>query len=168
MKNLADKIVLQKEKELKEVLSEARLDGYASGNVNDNGDGTKFTDYRSGSWLVVDTWVGGEPFGGMVNVFYDGRICWSMVYEGQIEDGERRPKVEAFLQEALSQPNSPFAVRGPRYHGHDKGADALRYSCDSCDGSFNIGKFDIKDQIADLNGKVFYFGRCWGGWKNIY
>lgn len=169
MRNLANKIVLEKGDELKRVLSEARLDGYASGNVNDNGNGTKFTDYRSGSWVVEDTWGGGEPFGGMINAFYNDILCWNMGYEGKIEDNERKAEVEAFLKEALSQPNSAFAVRGPRYYGSSGGKNALRYSCDcSNEEIFDIGKFEIKDEITNLNGEILYSGKCWGGWKNIY
>lgn len=169
MGNLANIGVLGKRDELQEVLRKALLNGYASGNINDNCDGTKFTDYRSGNWYVVDYWEGGEPFGGITRVYYDEVICWSMGYQGQIENVKRRAEVESFLKEALSQPNSAFVVRGPSYYGGGEGEDALRYSCDNClEGLFDISNFEIEDKIISLNGNVLYHGRFMGGWKNIY
>lgn len=167
MKHPDIQALFKKDYELKEIFRKALLEGYVSGDTHRHGDGTKFSEYQSGDWYVAEYWLGGNPFSGIVEIRYQETICWSMIYRGKTSKS-RRKETKAFLKEALSQPNSAFAVRGPNYYGVDSGGDAMRYLCDNhAGGIFDIGDFVIQDKIFSLDGKMLYQGEFKGGWTNV-
>jgi hypothetical protein len=145
------------------VYREALSSGYGIGNYNSHGNSTYSSEYQSGQYCVCDAWGGGQPSTGKTDIFYDGKLVWSMVYRDHI-NLEHKKAVKSFLKETLSLPLSvdDLPIRGPSYCGDGN----HRYTCDS-EGSFDIGEFVVRDKIVDLNGNVLYSGVCIGGWTNV-
>lgn len=170
----ANRIVLEKTKELARVLRASQMAGYASGQANDNGDGTKFTEYREGCWLVVDEWGGGRPSRDVTDVYYEGILCWSITGRdvlyvdaepGSEEYLDQKDIIVAFLRDALVASDGRYPLRGPSCFGTGN----LRYYCESVHReSSDIGEMFIREKIVDLEGNMLYAGTWIGGWTNLY
>jgi hypothetical protein len=175
MSRKTDPKVLELPTVLANVLRAAVLDGYSSGNVNDNGNGTSYSDYRNGPWQIIDHWGGGHPSVDLTEVFYEDVLCWSMTGRDDLRIphdesyAAKKTEIIDFLKEALTAPNNDCPVRGPGYYGTGE----LRYHCDSLfrgedhPAGFDIGNFFLKEEIVTLDGEALYAGYWQGGWTNL-
>lgn len=101
---------------LKAFLYDANQHGYAAERRDGwirRDDGSTAIAYDSGDWRMVDTFFGGDPFGGMAVVFRHGRAVWIAVYYGRVEPAVDHHRVYAFLREALRAMPAELPLRGP-------------------------------------------------------
>lgn len=91
-------------------------EGYAKDPGTRNADGSKTIrhDSQDGKWNTSDTYWGGEPYAGCETVSFEGKPCWSTVYYGTVDQGEKDiEEVYAILRSALDNTDPSFPVRGP-------------------------------------------------------
>lgn len=123
---------------LKDFLYQANLAGYASGAENNwikEKDGSTSIRFSLGNWQMHDNYFGGEPYGGRLVVFYQGKPVWLMVYYGWVEAEVKPDSVYPFLRQALKQMPTDFPLRGPKelktpdfYYLNKWQGNILRYS----------------------------------------
>lgn len=115
-------------------------------------------EYRNGTFLYRDIYVGMFRFVGQEVVYLNDRAIWSMSYAGGLVQGvsqcAARP-VYAFLRRALLAPPPEFPVRGPA----ELVAEGLRYAC-NCEGS--LAWFQGSERITQ-DGSLLYALRFAGG-----
>ena len=110
--------------ELTKFLAEAVQHGYGSDEpaelLDDGhqrmsyGDTTRDADGTQHFWRYVDTWVGGEPYSGFTTITYDGKVCWTMTYWGEVLPGNDKHEIYKCLRTALQCPILfGLPLRGP-------------------------------------------------------
>lgn len=101
---------------LRQYLSLLAREGYAVSDGGKNPDGSATIHHKQGPWRTVDTYFGGEPYGGNEVVFHENRAVWMMVYYGAVEQETDDVRgVYDFLKAALADTDEQFPVRGPRH-----------------------------------------------------
>lgn len=119
---------------------------------------SKQLEFRDGSFLYRDIYVGMFRFVGQEVVYHDGRALWSMSYAGGLTHGVAqsagRP-VYAFLRRALLVPSPELPVRGPS----ELDAETMRYVC-AWQGS--LSWFHGSESIVQ-DGRAIYELRFSGG-----
>jgi hypothetical protein len=119
---------------------------------------SKQLEFKDGSFLYRDIYVGMFRFVGQEVVYLGGRVLWSMSYAGGLAHGVAqsagRP-VYAFLRRALLAPSSELPVRGPS----EFTGEAMRYAC-TWQGSLQW--FHGTERILQ-NGRAIYELRFSGG-----
>lgn len=103
--------------ELRQFFQKCQKLGYGNPDTefNTEKDGSTTFVYREGPWRYSDLWYGGEPFSGISTIWYDGVVCWSMVYWGRvmaIPNLDKGP-VLTCLAEALNKSHLEHPWRGP-------------------------------------------------------
>jgi hypothetical protein len=115
-------------------------------------------EYRDGTFLYRDIYVGIRRFVGQEVVYLNDRAVWSMSYAGGlaqgVSQGAARP-VYTFLRRALLTPSPEFPVRGPA----ELAAEGLHYAC-NCEGS--LAWFQGSERITQ-DGALLYTLRFAGG-----
>ena len=88
--------------------------------------------YEESPYLYIDTWLGGDRFGGEEAVFADGRAVWLMNYCGHtLSDGFSGD----FLKEALRNRPEAYPFRGPlcyrrnEFSYHNRVSGDLEWFC---------------------------------------
>ena len=107
---------------------------------------------KSGHWEYRDRFVGGEPFGGVIEVSLDRKIIWMMFYHGSVAEEvfpEDKPKVLEFLQAALRKAPSEFPCRGPEHF--QQGPFQYRN-----DWFGQLDRFNGSEVIRDFKDPVFH------------
>lgn len=78
-------------------------------------DGGSVIEWIRGVWRYRELRYGGEPFGGMIIVFFEGEACFVMQYRGRVEPYADNPEtVRTVVTEALRRPYAATPWRGPR------------------------------------------------------
>ena len=129
---------------------------FSTAAINKQPNGAKVMEFSDGDWKMVDTFYGGEPYGGCLGIEYHGRVVWTQVYYGQVHDTKLSVhEVYDFLRLALREPNPDRPFRGPVsfIRGH------LEY-CDVSSGDF--ATYSGKEVILE-HGKEIYWGAYFGG-----
>jgi hypothetical protein len=89
-------------------------EGYAATDGGKNADGSSTITHASPPWRTIDTYFGGEPYGGNEVVFLDDRAVWMMAYYGRVtSEPGRIGGIYRFLKAALADTDPQFPVRGP-------------------------------------------------------
>lgn len=105
---------------LRNYLSVLSREGYASTDGGKNADGSRTITHARGAWRTLDTYFGGEPYGGDEVVFYQDRPVWMMVYYGAVDPAVADVGgIYGFLKSALSHTDESFPLRGPRAFASD-------------------------------------------------
>lgn len=144
--------------ELRGFLYRAQKHGYGGAEKPiDIADGGHTLSYKEGDWEYIDTWYGGEPFSGLTKITYQGVVCWTMVYRGEVKAIVNKHSVYACLRPALEQcdPKSPW--RGPEVFVAKNG---LRY-INQWKG--NIDNFEGEEFIYDRTIWSLYSAHYLGG-----
>lgn len=103
--------------QLKSFLIHANAAGYASGKEKawtKEPDGSTTIAYEEGPWKSHDNFFGGEPYGGRVVVFYNGKPVWIMVYYGRVMKNVDPDTVYTILRNALKRMPEDHPYRGPK------------------------------------------------------
>lgn len=104
--------------DLKKFLVEANKAGYAAGDEKSREkqeDGSTTIRFSKGEWKMVDNYVGGEPYSGMIKIFFKGKVVWSMVYYGAVDKKVSGfEKVYEFLMKSLLKMPADYPYRGPK------------------------------------------------------
>lgn len=90
---------------------------------------SKQLEFRDGSFLYRDIYVGMFRFAGQEIVYFDDRAIWSMSYAGGLVQGvtpSASKPIYAFLRRALLNPASQLPVRGPI----SLETEGMRYACE--------------------------------------
>lgn len=80
-------------------------------------DGSTTILYQSGDFSLRDNFAGGNQYGGIEIVSYQGKRKWIMGYHGGIEESvNANPNaIITFLHHALTLAEPDFPIRGPRH-----------------------------------------------------
>ena len=102
--------------DLRQFLLDSNKAGYAGGEEKQwikESDGSTTIPYAKGDFRSHDNFFGGEPYGGRVVVFYQGKPVWMMVYYGWVDEKQETNPIYGVLRNALIRmpDNAPF--RGP-------------------------------------------------------
>lgn len=103
--------------DLKTFLLHANAAGYATGKEKawtKELDGSTTIVYKEGAWKSHDNFFGGEPYGGRVVVFHDGKPYWIMVYYGRVMEKVNPDTVYKVLRNALKRMPKDHPYRGPK------------------------------------------------------
>jgi hypothetical protein len=104
--------------DLKEFIVEANGKGYGGGEEKvreKEADNSTTIRYQKGDWKMVDNYVGGEPYAGMTKIFFEGKVVWSMVYYGKVNNKiDGFEEVYKFLMKSLLKMPADYPYRGPR------------------------------------------------------
>jgi hypothetical protein len=101
---------------LRHFLVEANRAGYAGGNERHwtkEPDGSTTISFTDGPQRLHDNFFGGEPYGGRMVVFDDGRPVWMMVYYGWVVGELDANAVYSVLRKALMEMPEDAPFRGP-------------------------------------------------------
>lgn len=101
---------------LRHFLVEANRAGYAGGNERHwtkEPDGSTTIGFTAGLQRLHDNFFGGEPYGGRMVVFDDGRPAWMMVYYGWVAAELDANAVYSVLRKALMKMPEEAPFRGP-------------------------------------------------------
>lgn len=165
MKNrLEEGFVAKHGAELQDFFYRANLKGYGGDpdpySIVVSPDGSTKISYHEENWRYLDEFYGGEPFSGMTTIWYQGKVCFTMVYWGKVLPGANQKKVYACLKAALraSKPEHPW--RGP----NGLVANNLRYT-NIWHG--NIEKFYGQEKIGNINDDWLYECDYRGGIVNL-
>jgi hypothetical protein len=131
-------------------------EGYAATDGGKNPDGSATITHASPPWRTVDTYFGGEPYGGNEVVFLDGRAVWMMAYYGRVTaEPSTIGGVYRFLKSALADTDPIFPVRG----AHEFGGANMTYT-NAWDG--DLEHFTGVERIA-VGGRDVYTAWYAGG-----
>jgi hypothetical protein len=87
---------------------------FSTAEIKKEPNGAKIMTFTDGAWKMIDTFYGGEPYGGCLVIEHDGRVVWTQVYYGQVHDTKLSVKaVYDFLRLALREPTEANPFRGP-------------------------------------------------------
>lgn len=107
---------------LKQFLVDSNKVGYAAGEEKKwvkESDCSTTISFKKGSFRSHDNFFGGEPYGGRMIVFYEGKPVWIMVYYGLITKGIETDLVYKVLRNALKQMPEDYPYRGPSEYRED-------------------------------------------------
>lgn len=154
--------VKRHKRELQRFLKEALKHGYGMGiEPMEEPDGEQRYEYQQGFWGYEDVYYGGEPYGGMTTVSYQGTVCWVMTYYGRVLKGADKELVYQTLHEALRNINPEMPVRGKRGLIAETG---LKY-LNGWNGDLKF--FQGRESIVDENGRELYVMNYSGGFVNL-
>jgi hypothetical protein len=146
-------------KDLQLFLIDSNKAGYASG---ENKRWLKEPDksttilFKKGLFQSHDNYFGGEPYGGRIVVFFDGKPIWMMVYYGWLEKGTSAESVYAVLRNALMRMPEDYPFRGP-----SEFREGEFVYLNSWEGE--LGRFHGDEKII-CNGELLYKGKYAGGY----
>jgi hypothetical protein len=103
--------------ELRQFLVDSNNAGYAGGEEKKwikELDGSTTIPFAKGPWKSHDNFFGGEPYGGRIIVFFEGKPYWIMVYYGWVEKGIEANPIYEVLRGTLKQMPSDYPFRGPK------------------------------------------------------
>ena len=146
---------------LREYLLVFSKEGYAKDPGTKNPDGSMTIRHVSENkeWSTIDTYWGGEPYGGTEVVSNKGIPCWLMTYYGAVKKGVINiEEVYGFLRYALSNTDEAFPLRGP---ASIENGDMTYFN----DWHGGIEKFDGKERILK-SGEEIYAASYMGGLVN--
>jgi hypothetical protein len=87
---------------------------FGQAEIQKHSNGAKIITFKEDPWKMIDTFYGGEPYGGSLVIEHDGRAVWMQVYYGQVFDTKLSVKeVYDFLRLALREPSPEHPFRGP-------------------------------------------------------
>jgi transcriptional regulator with XRE-family HTH domain len=101
--------------------------------------------YKYGDFLYIDTYIGGEKFGGEEAVWHQGSPVWCMNYAGRVLSNNFSGD---FLKEALHQASVDMPYRGPNLYQNGD----YTYHC-NVTGTFEW--FQGQEEIFCLSVKVY-------------
>lgn len=127
-------------------------------------DGSTKIIWENGGFRYSDKFFGGEPFGGMTVVRFEGKACFVMVYHGLVFPGVEKELAYGCLQKALMEVDKDFPVRGPSLFKTEVSGIRLKYTR-VLNGS-DISQFNGKETITTPDRNVYeaYFA---GGLVNL-
>lgn len=129
---------------------------FSAARIQRNSNGAKSMEFADGSWKMIDTFYGGEPYGGCLAIEYKGHVVWTQVYYGQVHNTELPvDKVYDFLRLALREPPTERPFRGPDSFMRND----LVYG-NAVEGDFAV--YSGKETILQ-NGEQIYWGAYLGG-----
>ena len=104
-------------KSLQQFLIDSNKAGYAGGEEKKwikESDGSTTIPFEKDKWKSHDNFFGGEPYGGRVVVFYEGKPIWIMVYYGWVAEGVETNPIYGILRNALMRMPEDHPFRGPK------------------------------------------------------
>lgn len=137
-------------------LRSQRPHAFSRAEIQRQTNGAKIMTFLDGPWKMIDTFYGGEPYGGSLVVERDGRVVWVQVYYGRVF--HTKLPVEAvydFLRLALREPSPEHPFRGPGSFKRDN----LEYR-DLSEGDF--ATYSGEEYILE-NGQEIYRATYIGG-----
>ena len=80
-------------------------------------------------WVYEDRFYGGEPFGGNIQIFHEGKCIWYMDIQGKCltDDPEIYAKVYDCLGAALESASVDFPYRGPIGEFYSPNGNGFKY-----------------------------------------
>lgn len=105
--------------QLKQFLLDSNKAGYAGGEAKKwikEKDGSTTIPFEKGDFRSHDNFFGGEPYGGRVVVFHQGKPVWIMVYYGWVTENTPADPVYAILRQALMRMPGEAPFRGPEQY----------------------------------------------------
>lgn len=102
---------------LRQFLVDSNKAGYAGGEEKEwikESDGSTTIPFEKGDWRSHDNFFGGEPYGGRVVIFNQGKPVWMMMYYGWVAPDVEANPIYALLRNALMQMPEDAPFRGPK------------------------------------------------------
>lgn len=130
--------------------------------VVESNENVEVVKYERDDWTYVDECFGNEPFSGIVTIFYEGIVCFSMVYGGKALPLTGTGAIYECLKQALMATNEKHPWRGPNSFEADNG---LRYT-NMWHGDIN--KFYGQEKVGNADDDWLYECHYRGGIINIW
>lgn len=135
--------------EIRDLLCRALKNGYGGGRddllTNANGDFSLVED----KWRLVILWKNHGEHVGSIKIWYDGKLCWVMLYNGMVAEGADAERLGEFLSEVLATPNPEMPLRGVEVSFDN---DRELFYTNDLQG--DLVEFEGAEQIIDNSGYV--------------
>ncbi len=157
----------------RDFLIEAKQHGYGSPDAQQTRTetGSQRIVYQKGPYIYLDSFVGGEPFGGYehvsVKLGYTYTPIWAMAYYETHKDPELADEeLGKVLSTVLAQPDPSLPIRGPNHWKQGKYEYALYTEDYGALEKFTAEEW-IAKQVSARQKKVIYTARFIGGLVNL-